>query len=124
MNPNQMQGKTGDNQMTPNQAMGNLGFINTMQEQLLQHKAAKAGVQPKQVPQTPQNAPQPQETKESTKDKEPDENEAKMTKLELDMTKKIDDLRKELGDKHKLEIESLRNDIKSALDMEENNEPS
>ena len=117
MNP-QQNTQPQNSQLTPNQAMGNLGFINTMQEQLLQHKARKAGIQPKTAPSTapqPQGQEKPQETtKPST-----DENEAKMTKLELDMTKKIDDLRKELDDKHKLEIDKLRNDITEALQEDE-----
>lgn len=76
-------------------------------------------------PEAPQTSPQPQSatpSQEATKPA-PDENEAKMTKLELDMTKKIDDLRGELDEKHKLEIDKLRNDIKEALDAEETNEP-
>lgn len=40
-----------------NQTMANLGFINTMQEHLLQHKGKQKALQ--EAPQMPQNAPQP-----------------------------------------------------------------
>jgi hypothetical protein len=115
MNPQETQQQQGTTpQINPDQVRSALGFATMLQQQHLQSQMP---------PQTPQNAPQQEQSQEMGKEqptgKTPKADDNKMTKLELDMTKKIDDLRKELDEKHKLEIDQLRNDIKEAIDNEQ-----
>ena len=92
-----------------NQVAGNLGFINTMQEQLLQHKAAKQQAQqPTQAPQKPQNAPQqeqePKGVQDNPKEEKKENVSERITEMELSLSKKIDDLHNEL----KTDLEGLK----------------
>lgn len=93
--------------ITPMRAKAGLGVSSLLRTFLLPKKQpVKAQQTAPEQPKTP--APEPKEDME-----------AKLTELELTITNKLDDLRKELGEKHKLEIDSLKNKIEEAL-----NEPS
>ncbi len=98
-----------------NTAAGNLGFINTMQEQLLQHKGKQNGVKPLQnSPQPAQNAPQQEQKPEVNKEPHSD-----LDGLETRIMSEIVSLRKEIQDskpkERETEIEELKKQIEEAL---------
>lgn len=94
--------------ISPNDAAGNLGFVNTMHEQLLQYKGKQAGVQPTQSSPNPQNAPG-QEQKENPQ----------IEKVETNILTEIEGIKKQLEemkpkDKNK-ELDDLKKEIEQVL---------
>lgn len=105
--PNSQQQNSGQ-PIAPDALSASLAFATHLHEQSL----------PKETPQAPQEAqngqgqPQGQETGNVPDD-------TKMTDMEAKIDKKLEVLRDELKGSQKVEIESLRKDIKDALDSYE-----
>ncbi len=105
------------------QARYNLGFITQMHEQLLQHKGINGpkaqSQQPQTAHQTPQNAPGQAQPQETPKESSTGDIGAKLTQFELNITKQLDSMRQELKNDTQKEIEGIKNDLKTALNEDE-----
>lgn len=103
--------KPEETQLPHNELRGNLGFITEMHKQLLEYKSGR----PSNAPQTSQNAPG-QESDSKHQDEAGDQ---KLTDLEGKMEQKMEILRTELKDTIKTEIGSIKDEIKNALENEQ-----
>lgn len=95
-----------------NQAAGNLGFINTMQEHLLQHKASKNV--PPQASQEPKTAPQ--------QEQKPKQDNPVEEKKEPNMAEEFTNFKKEIEGLLDSKLGDLKREIESALTEEDSKE--
>lgn len=102
-----------------NQAKSNMGFVNTLQEHLLEYKHPQAPQDAKTAPgeekvkkevEQPKPETKPEESKPEEKKDDP-----RIAELELSITKKLDDIRQELKGDHETEIDALKKQIEDAL---------
>lgn len=119
MNPQQIQPP--QPQVDPSQAGANLGFVNTMQQHLLQYQMANQPISPTQ---TPQNAPQPMQPKPTSQPApEPKAPPAEPTEepkdelkgVEERLSTQIDQLGKSLKDGQTQEMKKEMDEIKKTL---------
>lgn len=106
-------GQPTDPKQQANAAAGNLGFINTMQEHLLKHKAGKQqAIQPQETPHKP---PQQEQTSNPTEDMKT-EIKGSEERIMDEIKALKEEMTKNSPDGKQKEIDDLRKQIQEVLD--------